>query len=163
MKRAVKILKEVAIVTVVTFILSNLISYIRAPNNAPDDISAIDFRLIDHSSYRYKKGKPLLVHFWATWCRSCKMMSKSIDALSKEYEVVTVAVNSGSNKDIKAYLDAYNLSFRVANDKEVGLSKRFQITAFPTDFIYDKDGKLRFSDVGFTSKIALEAKLKMAQ
>ncbi|MEW8247022.1 MAG: thioredoxin domain-containing protein, partial [Candidatus Thiodiazotropha endolucinida] len=44
--------------------------------------------------------RPLLVHFWAGWCPVCKVESGGIESLSKDYPVVTVAMQSGSENDV---------------------------------------------------------------
>jgi len=47
-------------------------------------------------------GKLVLVDFWATWCRPCKMMGPIIDALSDEYEgrAFVTKVNADESKDL---------------------------------------------------------------
>ena len=33
-----------------------------------------------------KSAKPVLVDFWATWCKPCQMIAPVLDELSKEYD-----------------------------------------------------------------------------
>jgi len=68
---------------------------------------------------------------------------------------MTIAVNSGSDYEIANYLKEHNLNFKVINDKDSELSKLYNITAFPTTLIYNKDNKVVFSDVGYTSTLGL--------
>ena len=96
-------------------------------------------------------GKPLLLHFWATWCPTCKLEAANIQSLSQEYSVLTIAVKSGSDEKINRYLKEHDLDFKVINDSQGLLSQQFSVPAFPTTFIYDKEGKLRFTEVGYTS------------
>ncbi|MEO1954179.1 MAG: redoxin domain-containing protein, partial [Campylobacterales bacterium] len=77
-------------------------------------------------------------------------------------EVLTIAVNSGSTKDIKDYMKERNLTFRFINDKDAYLAKKFNISAYPTTFIYDKDKKLVFSEVGYTSTLGLYIRMLLA-
>jgi hypothetical protein len=35
--------------------------------------------------------EPILVHFWATWCPVCQLMDGTIEAIAKDYRVITVA------------------------------------------------------------------------
>ena len=43
----------------------------------------------------------------------------------------------------------------MVNDKESLYAQDFKISGYPTTFIYDKDRKLVFSEVGYTSTLGL--------
>jgi thiol-disulfide isomerase/thioredoxin len=118
----------------------------------------IEVKLLDGSSYSIKEGKPLVIHFWATWCPTCKLEVSNIQAVSEHYDVLTIAVNSG---DIKKYMGNSTLTCRVVNDLEGKLAKQFHVEAFPTTFIYNGKGKLKFTEVGYTTTAGLLARLKM--
>jgi len=99
--------------------------------------------------------KPLVVHFWATWCPVCKIEAPNIQKISKEHNVITIASQSGTNKDIIKYLKENNLDFTFINDQDNSYAKKFNVTVFPTTLIYDKDKNLIFSEVGYTSTLGL--------
>ena len=90
------------------------------------------------------------------------MENSTIDTLSKKFDVITIAVNSKSDEDIKAFLKEKNLSFQVINDTNSSLAERFHVSGFPTTFIYNKNGNLEFSEVGYSSYITLYLKLLYA-
>ena len=136
-------------------VLANVISLYRSMDINKEPIKALDVKLIDKSIYSLNTSKPLLIHFWATWCPTCKLEATNIERISKHYEVLTIAVNSGSDKELKEYLDERNLNFRVLNDKENYFAKTFAISAYPTTLIYDKEQKMLFSEVGYTSTFGL--------
>jgi len=56
-----------------------------------------------------------------------------------------------------------NLSFRVVNDSDGVLAKQLNIEAYPTTFIYDASGELKFTEVGYTSTVGLLARIKLSQ
>lgn len=103
-------------------------------------------------------NKPIILHFWATWCPICKLEASNIEEISKSYKVITIAVNS-KQKDIKNYLKNNNLNFRVINDNDNKISKDFNVSVFPTTLIYDKDKNLVFSEVGYSSTFGLKLRL----
>lgn len=145
------------------FILSNIMSYIRAPELASTQLPEIEAQLLDGSTFSVEEGKPLLLHYWAVWCPTCKLEASNIEAVSKEYNVLTVAVNSGSDAKVKAYMQEHDLNFKVINDEEGDWAKRFKVEAYPTTFIYDNKGELRFTEVGYTTTAGLLARLKMIE
>jgi len=156
-----KILKEIVIGAILLFIFTNILSYMRKPELSSTQLPKLEVDLIDGSSYAPKEGKPLVVHFWATWCSTCKLEARNIETVSKDYEVLTIAVNSGNNVKIKAYMSQRNLSFRVVNDSDGKRAKQFNVEAYPTTFIYDASGELKFTEVGYTSTVGLLARLTM--
>ncbi len=153
------ILKELTIGLIAIFILSNIISYIRKPELSSTQLPQVEITLLDSTSYTLKKGKPIVIHFWATWCKVCKLEAQNIETLSKQYEVLTIAVNSGENAKIQAYLKERGLTFKVLNDVDGSWAKQFKVDAFPTTFIYDGTGELRFTEVGYTTTAGLLARM----
>ncbi|MDA3909010.1 MAG: redoxin domain-containing protein, partial [Sulfurimonas sp.] len=107
--------------------------------------------LVDAQNYSYPKDKPILIHFWATWCPTCKLEASNIQTISENFEVLIIAVNSGDNNDLKKYMYDNDLNYKVYNDTNGFFANEFNIAAYPTTFIYDKNRELVFSEVGFTS------------
>ena len=155
------IIKELIIGAVILFILSNIISYIRKPDLSSTQLPQAEVTLLDSSTYTLKKGKPIVIHFWATWCKVCKLEAQNIETLSKQYEVLTIAVNSGENDKVEAYLKERGLTFKVLNDVEGTWAKQFKVEVFPTTFIYDGTGELKFTEVGYTTTAGLLARMSM--
>ncbi len=153
-------IKEITIALVLLFIVSNIISYIRAPKIGSSQLPQIEVELIDGSIFRALEGKPLVIHFWAISCPACKLEAPNIETVSKEYDVLTIAVNSGSNEEVKTYMQENGLSFKVINDVNGAWSTEFNIDVYPTTFIYDAKGKLRFTEVGYTTTAGLLARLE---
>ena len=137
MKRKIlKYLKEIVVFIIVLTVATNLMSLYRTQNlNISDEVCS------DGSDF---------VHFWATWCVVCKTEASNIEFISKYYKVKTIAVKSGTNKEIQTYLKNNNLSFDFYNDINGDLASKYGINIFPTT-ITCKDKRVKFVDVGYTS------------
>lgn len=160
-----KLLKELALFALLLLVFSNIISYYKAQDLSHEKLPALQATMLDGKAFHFLQNnpkKPLLIHFWATWCPTCKAENSTIDALSKEFEVITIAVNSGDDEEVKNFLEEKNLSFQVINDTNATLAKTFHVSAFPTTFIYNKNGDLKFSEVGYNSYLTLYLKLLYA-
>jgi thiol-disulfide isomerase/thioredoxin len=163
MKEKIKhYLKEILIIIITVTVAGNLLSLYKAQSLSDAPLRLKEFRLINNSLYTVDRSRPIVIHFWATWCPVCKVEASNIDLLSKKYQIITIAVNSGSDYEIKKYLDEHGLSYRVVNDKDGILSKKFKIAGYPTTFIYDKHQKLVFKEVGYTSTLGLWLRLLWA-
>lgn len=108
------------------------------------------------------KRRPLLLHFWATWCGICKLEQGSIDSLSKDYNVMTVAMTSGSDQEVQSYLKEHGLGFKVINDESGELSQSFGVSGVPASFVIDEKNQIRFSEVGYTTGWGLRFRLWLA-
>lgn len=160
-----KVFKEAAVFALMLLLFSNVVSYFKSQNLSHEKLPAFQVTMLDGKTFdslHVKHDKPILIHFWATWCPTCKMENSTIDALSKKFNVITVAVNSGSDAEIQSFLKEKNLKFQVINDTNATLTKSLHVSGFPTTFIYNKNGELEFSEVGYSSYITLYLKLLYA-
>lgn len=107
-----------------------------------------DFRLTDLSgktiSPENLKGRAVLVEFWATWCVPCRSTLKWLGELKQKYgdriEVVALAVESPEHQ-IRSTAKAFGPDLRWAV-ADADTARAFgDITAVPTLFLFDREGK----------------------
>jgi thiol-disulfide isomerase/thioredoxin len=160
-----RILREVLLFAVIIFIVSTALNYYRAPELDSDTLPTIQATLIDGTAFDTAtlKGKPLLINFWGTWCPVCAQEASNIEALSKRYTVLTIAVNSGSNEKIKAWMREKAVTYPVLNDASGRWARDFKVSIYPTIFIYDSKGQLKFTETGYSTTAGLLARMKLAE
>jgi len=148
-------LKEIFYFIIVMAIVANLMSLYRSQSLSNEPLKIQTFKLINNTDYTIDTKRPTIIHFWATWCPTCKMEASNINFLSKYYQIITIAVKSESDYELKQYLDTHNYHFLVVNDKDGSLSQKFKIAGYPTTFVYNQEGTLVFKEVGYTSTLGL--------
>ena len=110
------------------------------------------------------KGKPLLLHFWASWCPFCKFEESSISSIKDDWQVLTVAYQSGSKADIEKHMKERNISdWPTVADPDSQLADLFGVKGVPTTLVIDGNGNIRFTEVGVTSGWGLRARLWWAE
>lgn len=159
-----KILKEGVVTLLMLLVISLVINYFRQPQ-IDDNIYTFELKDINNTPIDFDafKGQPLVVHFWATWCPTCKLEASNIQSIAHEYQLISIAVHSGSDEEISHFMKEKDLNYRVINDQNGTLANRFNIGAYPTTLIYDANGTLKFSEVGYSTTLGLKARLGLVK
>jgi len=125
-----------------------------APNFIEQSMTGQTINLADY------QGKPVLIHFWATWCPICEVELSGIESVAQDYQVIKIASTSGTNEDIIEYAKNNNMALdNIINDKDGTLMKRYGAKALPASFVLDSAGEIKFIEVGFTTSYGLKARL----
>lgn len=109
------------------------------------------------------KGRAALVYFWASWCGICDAMDGTVSKLSKNHPVITVAMQSGGEKEVTAHLRESGVSFPAIADESGEISGRYGVRAVPTFFVLNPLGEIAFSGIGYTTEWGLKLRLWMAE
>ncbi|MDD5405792.1 MAG: redoxin domain-containing protein [Sulfurovaceae bacterium] len=145
-----KSIKEILFFLIFFLLAGIIVNFFRQPEVPKNVLQNLQQPIVGmQENYSLPKSKPLIVHFWGIWCPVCKTEIPNINSLAKDYEVITVVVNSGSDKDIKDFLDKQGLKLKVINDQNGEIASSFDIGVYPTTLIYDSNGTLKFNEVGY--------------
>ncbi len=147
-----KYLKEIIFFAFTLFILTNIISLYKSKDLNKSILGITSVELLDNSIFKVDKSKPILIHFWATWCPTCKVEASNIERISQNFQVLSIAVDS---KNVQDYLNANGLTFKTVHDRDGQIAKYFNISVFPTTIIYDNNQEMVVSEVGYTSTCGL--------
>ena len=164
-KRWIGWMKELLIGGAIIFAITLLVNWLRAPQPPDTEIPALEgvtLRGVPVNKV-IVRGAPLMIHFWGTWCPVCRQEADNIGRVARHYPVLTVAVNSGSAAEIESWMKRKGVDYPVLNDPSGNLARRFNVEIFPTTFIYDSGGKLKFVETGYSTTLGLLARMKMAE
>ncbi len=125
----------------------------------------LEAQLLSGAHYTLEEGagkRPLLVYFWATWCPVCGLTTGNVSELAKDYQVITVAMQSGEVDAVRQHLSENALQFPVILDPQGELARSWGVRGVPTFYIVDAQNRIRFVSAGYTSKPGLLARLWLA-
>lgn len=102
-----------------------------------------------------KQDKVYLIDFWATWCGPCLAAIPYMQELHDKYKdrglvVVGVALDSGTPEEVRAFVEQRKMTYPIvvpSNQQDV--MRRARVKAFPTMYIVDKKGIIRYAEEGF--------------
>lgn len=155
--RGVKALLEIGLILLLFILLKTWLQRNMVSGPAPTiQARLLDGRDIDSVSLR---GKPLLIHFWASWCNICRLEQASIESISHDHAVITIAMNSGNAAEVRQYMAQHHLAFPVVNDPDGTLARRYGVRAVPASFIVNPAGEIVFRERGYTTGWGLRLRL----
>ncbi|MGZ9897708.1 protein disulfide oxidoreductase [Shewanella gaetbuli] len=157
-----KQLRDIGVVALILFAIASYLQRDMITGTAP----ALNATTINHHTVQLSQTTPTIVYFWGTWCAVCKVTSPMVNSVAKsdKYQVISIAVASGSNQDISYYMQQNGLDFPVINEASIPpatdtLSQQWGANAFPAIYIVDKNHQIRFITSGVTTSWGLKFRL----
>ena len=96
------------------------------------------------------KDQPVLLYFWGSWCGVCNFVSPSVDSISKDFPVLTVALSSGTDVAVRQYLKDNDYEFEVINDPDYRIGSQWAVEVTPS-IVVVKNGKVEHVATGYVS------------
>lgn len=98
-------------------------------------------------------GKVVLLDFWATWCPPCRDSVPMIADLHKKYagrpvEIIGISSDTDPGK-WKAFVAKHHMDWPETIDLSGQMQRKFRINEFPTYFVVDGNGAIRFRTAGY--------------
>jgi len=101
------------------------------------------------SDYR---GKRVIVNFWATWCPPCRAEIPDFQKLYEKKDVEILAVNltetEESTEGVEEFVKEFGMTFPVVMDENSDVSNTYQVSAYPTSYMIDSNGRIQFVAMG---------------
>ena len=94
-------------------------------------------------------GKTIFINFWATWCKPCREEMPSIQEAMKrlkDEKIEFFFASDESTEQIEGFKAANNYDF---NYVKVENLSELNIMGLPTTFIFNPNGDLVFSEMGY--------------
>lgn len=98
-----------------------------------------------------KKGKPIILNFWASWCPPCKAEMPDFDKLYRELDgdVIFMMVNVWDTQDAaESIINSMGYSFPVYYDFWEDAASAYAVESIPQTYFIDKWGGLVAYAVG---------------
>ena len=146
---------------VIFFVLSQGVSWWKSRNAMTGNLSELNVVLMDGTQYSISSlsGKPVLLHFWATWCPICDLQKNSVDSIAQDYPVVSIASWSEGEAEVKRYMLENGLTFPVMLDDSGQLAQSFGLKGVPASFILSPGGEIKYVETGYTTEAGLRLRL----
>jgi thiol-disulfide isomerase/thioredoxin len=127
-----------------------VIRFVGNPDTAPD-LKAKDLNGKDLSLDAYK-GKVVLLNFWATWCGPCRAEIPSLIRIQESYkdrlQIIGMEVDDDNEEQLRTFVKDQGINYPVAMTSLPVRLAYGGISALPTMFIINQDGRVVQKHVG---------------
>jgi thiol-disulfide isomerase/thioredoxin len=139
-----------------------VIRFVRNPDVAPDfklkDFSGKDLSLAD------SRGKVILLNFWATWCGPCRAEIPTLVKLQERYkdqlQIIGLVVDEDEEDSVRQVVTAEGINYPVAMAPTEVRVQYGGITALPSVFVIDKEGRVVQKHVGLFNPALYETEIR---
>lgn len=122
---------------------------VQAPPFRLELLKGGEVSLLDHRGKR-----PIVLEFWATWCRPCKQALVAMEDEAKRLhgeDISFYAVNLMESRDeILPFVEKTGLKLPVAMDADGALAEQLHLEAVPSFVLIGRDGSIQALHVGYS-------------
>lgn len=126
-----------------------------------DKIPAATVKKLDgskiNSSTFSNNGKPIIISFWATWCKPCK---KELDAVAENYDewvketgvkLIAISIDDArSSGKVVTDVKTKGWKYEVYIDENQDFKRAMNVNNVPHTFLVDGNGKIVWSHNSYT-------------
>ena len=108
-------------------------------------------------------GKPVILDFWADWCRYCANSMTQIDRLQREHAesgVVVLAVNVAQDRaTAAAFVAELGVGYPALLDPDSRITRQYGVKGLPITYFIDREGRIRGKILGEADQKLLMSQL----
>lgn len=143
----------------VLFLITAMLFCINQAGKA--QMPAVTLKTIDGKTVRTdtlsNNGKPIIIDFFATWCKPCNRELKAINEVYEDWQeetgvkLIAVSIDQAQNVNkVKPLVDENAWPYEVLLDTNGELKRALGIQMIPYTLILDGEGKIVYKHNGYT-------------
>lgn len=147
---------------IIVFVLVSIVFVGYAQEDAKNygKLPSVDIKTMEGEGFNTSDisndGKPIIITFWATWCKPC---IKEHDAINEEYEdwveetgvkMYAISIdNARSSKSVMPTVNGKGWEFDVLLDENGDFKRAMNVNVPPHTFILNGEGRIVWQHVGY--------------
>ncbi len=123
-------------------------------------LPSVNVKTLDGTTFNTQKidndGKPIVIAFWALWCKPCK---KELDAYNELYEdwqeetgvkIIAVSIDDArSSSKVKPFVNGKGWEFDVLLDPNQEFKRAMSVNMIPHTFVLDGKGNIVYQHTSY--------------
>ncbi len=158
-------MKKFSLVLLISMI--NLIGFGQDNDKKLAKIPSVDLKTVEgqtfNSSQIENNGKPIIISFWATWCKPC---CKELNTIAEVYEdwqketgvkLIAVSIDDKRSSDkVKPLVDGNNWEYEILLDQNQDFKRAMNVNMVPHMFILNGKNEIVWQHTSFSEGGELE-------
>jgi thiol-disulfide isomerase/thioredoxin len=141
------------------------VEFVAPPTNSAS-APPLELTLVDGSDVDVTElwaERPVVLHFFSSWCTTCEAQQAEMNALAERYKDVIAFVGVAGEDEsaaVNGYVDEQKVTYPVALDTSGDLWKRYAVAEPPLVALVGKGGRLLYGAPGEIDLARLEERIK---
>ena len=133
-----------------------LITYISHSQIPSVDLRTLDGSIINTSEFD-NNNNPIIISFWATWCKPCKQELENIHEIYDDWreetnvKLIAISIDDARNTSkIKPLINAKGWDYEVYQDSNREFATKMGVNPIPHTFLLNGDKKIVWDHVTYS-------------
>ena len=133
-----------------------LLSHLALAQIPSVDIKTLEGGIINTSEFE-NDGNPIVISFWATWCKPCKQELENIHEVYEDWQeetnvkLIAISIDDARNTSkIKPLVNAKGWEYEVYQDSNREFATKMGVNPIPHTFLLDKNNNIVWDHVTYS-------------
>ncbi|MBL31722.1 MAG: thiol:disulfide interchange protein [Flavobacteriales bacterium] len=120
------------------------------------DIKTLENTIINTSEFE-NNGNPIVISFWATWCKPCKQELENIHEVYSDWQeetnvkLIAISIDDARNTSkIKPLVNAKGWEYEIYQDSNREFATKMGVNMIPHTFLLNKEKEIVWDHVTYT-------------
>lgn len=100
------------------------------------------------------------MHFWASWCTSCRPEMIALESIYGTYKnsaVVPCSINVGERREAaESYIKDIRITYPILLDQTSSVTRQYSVSGIPTTYVLNRENVIRYRILGEINKEGLD-------
>ena len=143
------------LIILISLTLFSLISFAQIKSLPAVDLKTLDNNTFNSSEF-YNDGKPIVISFWATWCKPCIKELNNIAEIYEDWQdetgvkIIAISIDDARNMSkVKPKVNALLWDYEVYCDPNGDFKRAMGVSTVPHTFLLNENKEIVYQHTGY--------------